>query len=292
MIFEELRAHVAGRLLVLVALIAFASGSSTGAAQPTLELGKDVYEITAGGVGCAYCHGLTGRGDGTAGVDAPYIAGASESTLRNSLAGAVPLMNFIALTEEELLSTLMYLQFLANPSAFEVRAAPPPPTIDTITINVEVSDAGFKPDVIRLPVGARVQIILRNRTFDEHHFRIVGLVPDEIMWAWNQGDEQPLAAAGHEAHDHHAHAHGHAMADASEAPADDHDDHEHPLVLMRWRATSPAGITPTGAEVHLWAHTYSPGGGRDLAIFTTTMTGTFVIDNPLRPGMTARLVIE
>jgi mono/diheme cytochrome c family protein len=290
--------------LVVALLLAVAAFGSTVIAQSAdLELGRRVYEETAGGVGCAYCHGLTGMGDGTAGVDAPMIQGASESSLRSSLAGAVPLMNFIVLTEPEMQAVLAYLKFLANPAAFEAAAqAQPAPAqaqpgpmsadavvVDTITINVEISATGFSPSFIEIPVGRRVQLVIRNRTFDEHHFRIVGLVPDELYWVWNEGDEQPVGAAGHEAHDHHAHAHPVSVPGPGEEPqpvvAEDHDHDHGPPVLVPWRATSPNGITPTGTEVHLWAYTYGSGGGRDMVIFTTSTPGTFAIENPRNPAM-------
>lgn len=103
-------------LLLLAGVVAWAD--SNAVAQPdVLALGKLVYEEKAGGVGCAYCHGLLGTGKGTAGVDAPNIIGVQEAALRSSLAGAVPLMGFISLTEEEIQAVLAYLQALAQPPA-------------------------------------------------------------------------------------------------------------------------------------------------------------------------------
>ena len=64
-----------------------------------IEAGRLIYEETAGGVGCAYCHGLDGNGDGTAGVEAARVVGAEESALRGAMSGAVPLMTFITLSE-------------------------------------------------------------------------------------------------------------------------------------------------------------------------------------------------
>lgn len=103
--------------LASLALVVGAIAWADGAAQPLsdkLQLGKAVFEERAGGVGCAFCHGIDARGNGTAGVNAPAIVGAQESALRSSLAGAVPMMGFITLTEEELHAVVQYLVYLAE----------------------------------------------------------------------------------------------------------------------------------------------------------------------------------
>lgn len=76
-----------------------------------LVKGKLIFEKTAGGVGCASCHGLDGKG-GLPGVGAPDIRGASEAKVRGALAGGVPLMTFIKLGEEEKAAVVAYLQEL------------------------------------------------------------------------------------------------------------------------------------------------------------------------------------
>ncbi len=82
------------------------------AANDLLAKGKLVFDKTAGGTGCAYCHGLDGKGAGTAGVGAPPNRGASEEKLRNALAGGVPLMTYIKLTEDEITAVVTYLKYL------------------------------------------------------------------------------------------------------------------------------------------------------------------------------------
>ena len=77
-----------------------------------LAKGKLIFEKTAGGVGCAYCHGLDGKGNGTAGVGAPPNRGAAEAKVRAALSGGVPLMSFIKLTEDEITAVVAYLQYL------------------------------------------------------------------------------------------------------------------------------------------------------------------------------------
>ena len=79
-----------------------------------LAQGKLVFEKTAGGVGCAYCHGLDGKGQGPSGLGAPDNRGASEGKVRAALAGAVPVMSFIKLTEDEIAAVVAYLRYLGE----------------------------------------------------------------------------------------------------------------------------------------------------------------------------------
>jgi mono/diheme cytochrome c family protein len=80
---------------------------SGGAAQ--LELGKQVFEVTAGGRGCADCHGFDAQGT----IDGPNILGSSKSAIADALGGGVPEMRDIELTPEELDAVYRYLQTLS-----------------------------------------------------------------------------------------------------------------------------------------------------------------------------------
>lgn len=106
------------RLAGLVAVLAIGAGlaSSTHAQNDQLARGRVLYESTAGGVGCAYCHGLRGDGDGPAGFAAPNIVGVQEPLIRASLAGAIPVMDFIELSEEDLQAIVAYLRCLGRPA--------------------------------------------------------------------------------------------------------------------------------------------------------------------------------
>ena len=87
-------------------------GRGAAAAGPALTLeerGALVYEQTAGGVGCASCHGIDGAGD--ASLSTPDIRGADEARVRSALDG-VALMGGIDLTEAELRAVLAHLQTL------------------------------------------------------------------------------------------------------------------------------------------------------------------------------------
>ena len=79
-----------------------------------LAKGKLIFEKTAGGTGCAYCHGLDGKGQGPSGLAAPPNRGASEEKVRAALAGGVPVMSFIKLTEDEITAVVAYLRYLGE----------------------------------------------------------------------------------------------------------------------------------------------------------------------------------
>lgn len=90
---------------------ATAPSSAAPAGGDQLAAGKLVYEKTAGGVGCAYCHGLDGKGNGPAGVGAPANRGKTEGDVRNALV-SVELMNIVKLTDAEITAVAAYLQYL------------------------------------------------------------------------------------------------------------------------------------------------------------------------------------
>ncbi|MBI2185850.1 MAG: c-type cytochrome [Acidobacteria bacterium] len=71
--------------------------------------GRMIFEKTAGGIGCAACHGLNGRGG--AQLNAPDIRGADEARLRAALAG-VAAMSRITLNDAEIAAVVAYLQEL------------------------------------------------------------------------------------------------------------------------------------------------------------------------------------
>ena len=131
------------------------------------------------------------------------------------------------------------------------------------TVNVSLSDAGIEPSTVFVPAGQPVQLMLRNRSTNEHHYRVVGLTPDEIAWVEKGGSAVPDALA-EEGHDHHNRQ------------------------LVRTRAASPAGMTPTGREVH----GYVTGASKvDVVLFTATQGGTFEVVCDLHPGHAGSLIV-
>lgn len=90
-----------------------ASGTTTtteasGEDQALLALGKNIFEVTAGGVGCASCHGFDAQGT----ADGPNIIGSSKAAISGAIGGGVIDMNDIKLTTEELEAVYRYLVFL------------------------------------------------------------------------------------------------------------------------------------------------------------------------------------
>ena len=68
--------------------------------------GRMLFEKTAGGIGCAMCHGANARGGGS--LNAPDIRGVGEDRIRGALA-AVPAMNRIKLSDAELAAVVSHL---------------------------------------------------------------------------------------------------------------------------------------------------------------------------------------
>jgi len=75
----------------------------------SLALGRAIFEKTAGGIGCAACHGMNGRGG--AQFNAPDIRGADEARMRSALAGVVQ-MSQIRLSDAEIAAVVAHLQEL------------------------------------------------------------------------------------------------------------------------------------------------------------------------------------
>ena len=98
-----------------VAAVPPAPGPAPAVAGPVaaggnpIARGREIYEKTAGGVGCAACHGMNGRGG--AQFNAPDIRGANEMRLRSALAGVV-VMSRITLNDADIAAVLAHLQEL------------------------------------------------------------------------------------------------------------------------------------------------------------------------------------
>lgn len=132
-----------------------------------------------------------------------------------------------------------------------------------LIINVEVSDAGFRPSAVFVPSGRPVQLVLHGRDRTEHHYKVVGLVPDELFWM-----AAPPITIGEDISD------------------DEHNHHNREFV--RSRDASPSGIRPTGNEVHGYV---SPLETVDVVLFSTTRVGTFEVRCDLHAETVGRLVV-
>jgi cytochrome c-type biogenesis protein len=131
------------------------------------------------------------------------------------------------------------------------------------TMNVDISDTVIRPSVVFIPAGRPVQLVLRNRSSGEHHYRVVGLEPDDLSWLSDEEHDSVVGAANQN-HDHHNRQ------------------------VVTWRATSPAGIRPTGNEVHAYV---SAARRVDVVLFAARTTGTFLVRCDLHPEKTGRLVV-
>ena len=134
---------------------------------------------------------------------------------------------------------------------------------DPLTINVEMSDSAIQPPSLFIPMGKSVQLVLRNRGLTEHHFRVVGLVPRDLLWI--------------------------APAEEGGGSVIDHEAHHHDTAVGAYRMPSPAGIRPTGTEVHAYAR--GGGSGIDVVLFTSTNRGTFPVQCPLHPEMVGQVTV-
>lgn len=78
-----------------------------GVSAEVLALGKEIWDVTAGGEGCAACHGFDGLGG-----DAPGVVGASKSAISGAIRGGTPDMEHIVLTRDELTAVYEYMRTL------------------------------------------------------------------------------------------------------------------------------------------------------------------------------------
>lgn len=134
-----------------------------------------------------------------------------------------------------------------------------------LTINVALTDDAIDPSPVFVPLGRPVRLVVRNRGSSEHHYRVVGLVPKDLLWL----------------------AQGLSTASAAGAGTDDHSDHHGEMSFVPFRFASTAGVRPTGAEVHA----YALSGELDTVLFTATKTGTFSVRCPLHPEIAGTLKV-
>jgi mono/diheme cytochrome c family protein len=86
-------------------------GAGTTASQDSdlVARGKVIFDQTAGGVGCQYCHGLDGKGK--AEFAAPDIRGKQEEDVIQAVATR-PLMSIVKLSDSEVRAVVAYLATL------------------------------------------------------------------------------------------------------------------------------------------------------------------------------------
>ena len=92
--------------LIAVAQPGFAQAPTAPTLDPVAEAGKVIFEETAGGVGCAACHGMDAKGD-----IGPDIRGRDSVAILGEIQTNED-MQFIELTREEVDSVAVYLRYL------------------------------------------------------------------------------------------------------------------------------------------------------------------------------------
>jgi len=84
-----------------------ATSTTLSAEDAMLAVGRQIFEVTAGGVGCAFCHGL----DGAGGLYGPNIRRASRQDIANALRWAGDMAE-IRLSEEDIDAVALYVSRL------------------------------------------------------------------------------------------------------------------------------------------------------------------------------------
>ncbi|MBW7884391.1 MAG: hypothetical protein H3C34_17475, partial [Caldilineaceae bacterium] len=96
--------------------LAAAAGEASAAAatvalaptDPVVAKGEEVFQVTAGGVGCQICHGPDAKG-----LIGPNIRGKTADDIRYQFENNSR-MRFIVLADEEIEAVATYLQYLAT----------------------------------------------------------------------------------------------------------------------------------------------------------------------------------
>ncbi len=163
----------------------------------------------------------------------------------------------------EVAATLVLWSFVVAAYSGDVHSAPEhlndPVPAAMLTVNVELTDTGFVPSSVTIPVGQRIQLVVRNRGVREHHYHIVGLRPADLLWL--------------------------SREDPSDTPPDVHGSH-HSGELVPYHICK-SGVCPAGISVH--AH--AAPGDIDVIVFIATKTGTFEVRCPLHPEFRASVSV-
>ena len=150
-----------------------------------VAIGREVFQVTAGGVGCASCHGHFALGDIGIGPD---LRGSDEVRIRGGLE-AVEVMEFLVnqLTDADIKALAEFLSYLG-----------------TLTPASFVRTGGvFEPTELRLPTATQAQLIIQNKDRTACTFELAesGLEAKEIArrsaadWIWTT-PETPISYTG------------------------------------------------------------------------------------------------
>ncbi|MBI1744222.1 cupredoxin domain-containing protein [Candidatus Acetothermia bacterium] len=160
--------------VILLSGLAAISFIATSQSDPNelINKGRIIFEETAGGVGCAACHGHFGMGD--LGI-APNNRGADETRVRNALDSVEP-MAFLKLTDDEIKEVAAFLVYLGTLQPFKTTR----------------QDAKFDPAQIEVPLKTKVQFIIDNKDGEDCTFTskdsgitdktLKGRKVDDVVW--------------------------------------------------------------------------------------------------------------
>jgi hypothetical protein len=158
-------------------------------------------------------------------------------------------------------------------------------TVPALNVNVDLYDDRIEPEIIFLPAGRPIRLVITNRTEHEHHFRIKGLEPTALRWMEvPEVDEYDAASMSPEELAAYGFAEAATITDEAELA---HYFHHLTPQMVPSRPASPSGIKPLGTEVHGWVIR----GTKDLIEFFALEPGEYVADNPRFPEITARVIV-
>lgn len=151
---------------------------------------------------------------------------------------------------------------------------------ETFIANVVLTDEGPDPATVFIPAGRHIKMVFRNRGMHEHHYRVVGLVPEHVAWILvPEIDETELESLTEDE----------LAALGLGGPIDDIEHVLHHIlpVFVPFRKESLSGIKPLANEVHA----YTQRGGVDIITFYATNTGRFQVEDLRYPELTAEVVV-
>ncbi len=141
-----------------------------------------------------------------------------------------------------------------------------------LVVNVTLSDDAILPEVLAIPLGRPITLIVRNRGTREHHYQIRDMAATGLFWfAGGDGAVDPVLAA-------------------EDPEAATHGGHHGPNEMLPYDiCDSKYGFIacPTGE----WVHVYAPPSGMDVIAFSAAQTGTYDAFSQFDPGLTAKVVV-
>lgn len=159
-------------------------------------------------------------------------------------------------------------------------------TVNALNVNVLLTDEGIEPDIIFLPAGRPIRLVLKNRGTSEHHFRIKGLIPSQLRWMQvPEIDEYDAESMSPE--DLAAYGIMEAAGITDEAELAHYFHHLTPQ-MVPFKDESPAGIRVLGTEVHGYVGPQAP---TEVMEFFALQTGEYIADDVRFPEFTARVIV-